>query len=287
MREVIAYPGVEGSFSCAAAQAMFPESERLGFETFEETARAVVDGRASYGLLPVENSYAGAVLATYGLLERLPLYIVGETFRAVRHQLLGLPGATVEGLREISSHPQAIAQCSEFLATLPRVRILPSANTALSARDVAEQGDPSRAAIASLEAAKAFGLTVLRGDIQTAANNTTRFLIVSPYFLPLGTPGKATVVFKVNNEVGALAKALTSFAESGLNMTRIESRPLPETPFYYFFSADFEGAMDREHLQRAMVAVRPFTSEVKLLGAYPKGSLPGGRCGDAGAAGTC
>ena len=272
MREVIAYPGTEGSFSCGAAQAAFPGRPCEGYPTFEEAARAAVEGRAAYALLPVENSYAGAVLTTYSLLEKLPLFIVGELYRPVRHQLLGVPGASLEGLKEISSHPQAIAQCGDFLATLPGMRILPSANTALSAREVAEAGDPTRAAIASRAAAAAFGLVILREDIQTAQNNTTRFLVVSPRFETQGAPGKATVVFRVNNEVGALARLLTSFAASGLNMTRIESRPLPETPFYYFFIADFEGELDREGLQRAMDAAAPHVREIKLLGAYPRGA---------------
>ena len=274
MRQIIAYPGTSGSFSAAAAQEAFPEGECVGYATFPEAAQAVVDRRADYALLPVENSFAGAVLTTYSILERLPLHIVGETMKAVRHQLLGLPGATVEGLRQIASHPQAIAQCDEFLSTLKGVQLIPSANTAISARDVALRGDPSFAAIASEEAAAAFGLTILRRNIQTSDHNTTRFFVLSLEDTPLGTPGKATVVFTLNNEVGALVRVLASFAESGLNMSRIESRPLPDTTFAYFFSADFEGPMDPAHLTCAMEAAAPFTQELRLLGIYPKARRP-------------
>lgn len=235
MCPVIAYPGVKGSFSASAAQSAFPSGHCVGYPTFPEAAQAVVDGKADYALLPVENSFAGAVLPTYALLEKLPLHIVGETMKPVRHQLLGLPGARLEDIRQIASHPQAIAQCDAFLATLPWVQIIPSANTAISARDVAAKGDLTCAAIASEEAAATFGLSVLCRDIQTSQHNTTRFFILSTNETPLASPSKATVVFTVNNEVGALVRVLASFAQSGLNMSRIESRPLPHTTFAYFF----------------------------------------------------
>jgi len=267
---VIAYPGTAGSFSHGAAQAAFPDGACVGYASFQEAAQAVVDGQADYALLPVENSFAGAVLLTYSLLEKLPLQIVGETMKSVRHHLLGLPGAALADIRHIASHPQAIAQCDEFLQTLPGVQIVPSANTAISAREVAQLGDKSRAAIASIEAAKEYGLVPLAENIQTSEHNTTRFFILSTSAIPLDTPSKATVTFRVNNQVGALVQVLASFADSGLNMTRIESRPLPETPFQYFFSADFEGAMDAAHLSRAMAAARPYTCALRLLGVYPK-----------------
>ncbi len=267
---VIAYPGTAGSFSHGAAQTVFPDGACVGYASFQEVAQAVVDGQADYALLPVENSFAGAVLLTYSLLEKLPLQIVGETMKSVRHHLLGLPGAALADIRHIASHPQAIAQCDEFLQTLTGVQIVPSANTAISAREVAQLGDKSRAAIASIEAAKEYGLVPLAENIQTSEHNTTRFFILSTSAIPLDTPSKATVTFRVNNQVGALVQVLASFADSGLNMTRIESRPLPETPFQYFFSADFEGAMDAAHLSRAMAAARPYTCALRLLGVYPK-----------------
>ena len=274
MSYVIAYPGTAGSFSHGAAQEAFPGSACVGYATFPEAAQAVVDGQADYALLPVENSFAGAVLPTYSLLEKLPLHIVGEPMKAVRHQLLGVPGATLADIRVIASHPQAIAQCDEFLQTLPGVQIVPSGNTAISAREVSLLGDRSRAAIASAEAAREYGLVSLAENIQTSATNTTRFFILSMSAIPLDTPRKATVTFTVNNEVGALVRVLSSFAESGLNMSRIESRPMPETPFQYFFSADFEGEMDAAHLSRAMAAARPYTCQLRLLGVYPKAAVP-------------
>ena len=274
MRQVIAYPGTTGSFSAVAAQEAFPEGEWEGYATFPEAAQAVMDGKADFALLPVENSFAGAVLPTYSILEKLPLHIVGETMKPVRHQLLGVPGAKIENIRQISSHPQAIAQCDEFLATMKGVQLIPSANTAISAREVAQMRDASCAAIASREAAEAFGLEILKEDIQTSDLNTTRFFILSLDDAPLADPEKATVIFTVNNEVGALVRVLESFAKSGLNMSRIESRPLPDTTFAYFFSADFEGEMDPAHLQAAMEAAKPYTRELRLLGVYPRAKRP-------------
>ncbi len=274
MPYVIAYPGTAGSFSHGAAQTVFADGVCVAYETFPEAAQAVVRGQADYALLPVENSFAGAVLPTYSLLEKLPLHIVGETMKAVRHHLLGVPGAKMTDIRHIASHPQAIAQCDAFLQTIPGVQIVPSANTAISAREVAAAEDKTRAAIASTEAAKEYGLVPLAENIQTSAHNTTRFFVLAMNPIPLSAPSKATVTFRVNDEVGALVKVLSSFAESGLNMTRIESRPLPETPFQYFFSADFEGAMDAAHLSRAMAAARPYTCALRLLGVYPKAQLP-------------
>ncbi len=274
MCEVIAYPGTEGSFSCMAAIERFPSCPCQGYPTFPEAAQAVVEGKARYALLPVENSFAGAVLTTYGLLEKLPLHIVGETMRRVRHNMLAVPGATLADIRRIDSHPQAIAQCMDFLQRLSGVQLIPSENTAISARNVAVAQDKTRAAIASVEAARTYGLNVLCRDIQTSRNNMTRFFILSRTENPLDTPDKATVVFTVNNEVGALVQVLASFAQSGLNMSRIESRPLPDTTFQYFFSADFEGTMDAAHLSRAMAAARPYTCELRLLGVYPRAKMP-------------
>ena len=274
MRPVIAYPGTEGSFSHAAARRTFEGGELVSFPTFREVAQAVVEHRADYGLLPVENSSAGAVLPTYKLLEALPLTIAAEVMEPVRHQLLGVPGATLAGIRRITSHPQAIAQCDRFLAGLTGVAIVPSENTALSAREVAEKGDPTVAAIASRQAAERFGLRVLAEDIQTSSHNVTRFYVIACGREPLGVPDKATVIFTVNNEVGALVRVLSIFAEHGLNMSRIESRPLPESAFYYFFSVDLEGDMDAAHLHRAMQAARPYTQQLRLLGTYPKAARP-------------
>lgn len=268
MSLIIAYPGTVGSFSYSAARSAFPDAEFVGYAAFEEAAHALTEWKADYALLPVENSSAGVVTKTYALLEKLPVYIVGEVCKTVRHQLLGIQGAKLEDIRVISSHPQAIAQCDAFLERLSNVQIIPSLNTAFSAKEVAEKKDPHMAAIASMDAQKEYGLAVIAQNIQTSDTNTTRFYILSMDSQPLGVPDKATVVFRVLNEVGALVKVLSSFSESGLNMSHIESRPIPDIPFQYFFIADFEGKIERSHLRQAMEKAKPYTQELRLLGTY-------------------
>ena len=269
----VAYPGLIGSFSYGAARQAFPDADLQGYRSFALTADAVTSGEADYAMLPVENSFAGAVLTTYGLLEKLPLYVVGETMCRVRHQLLGVPGASISDLRQITSHPQAIAQCDVFLASLPNVTVVASDNTAISAREVALAGDRTVAAIASEEAAKAFGLEVLKADIQTSANNTTRFLIVSKTKTPLATPDKATVVFQVKNEIGALMRVLQVFAANKLNMTRIESRPIREKPFLYFFMVDIEGQVNGGSFQKAIEDAQSVCEEIRVIGRYAAGKI--------------
>ena len=271
----VAYPGLIGSFSYGAARQAFPDADLQGYRSFALTADAVTSGEADYAMLPVENSFAGAVLTTYGLLEKLPLYVVGETMCRVRHQLLGVPGASISDLRQITSHPQAIAQCDVFLASLPNVTVVASDNTAISAREVALAGDRTVAAIASEEAAKAFGLEVLKADIQTSANNTTRFLIVSKTKTPLATPDKATVVFQVKNEIGALMRVLQVFAANKLNMTRIESRPIREKPFLYFFMVDIEGQVNGGSFQKAIEDAQSVCEEIRVIGRYAAGKIEG------------
>ena len=273
MSVLVAYPGTVGSFSCQAARSAFPEAELMAYASFEETTEALASWKVDYALLPIENSSAGAVAATYELLEKKPVHIVGEVCRAVRHQLLGIPGSSLDQIRTISSHPHAIAQCDAFLAKMKGVQIVPSLNTAISARDVSEKKDPGYAAIASIDAAKEYHLAVLAKDIQTAKQNTTRFFILSMDAQPLDVPDKATVIFRIANVVGALAKVLTSFAQSGLNMTRIESRPIPDRPFQYMFLVDFGGIMDRTQVRQAMEKAKMFTEELRLLGMYPGARL--------------
>ena len=274
MSLIVAYPGTAGSFSCSAARSAFPDAELIAFQTFEETAQALTDWRCDYALLPIENSHAGVVLTTYRLLEKLPVHIVGEVIRVIHHQLLGVPGARMEDIRVISSHPQAIAQCGEFLSRLAGVQVITSGNTALSAKETAEKKDVSFAAIASMEAQKEYGLSVLASNIETSGNNMTRFFILSNDSQPMGVPDKATLVFRVKDEVGSLVKVLSIFSDHGLNMTRIESRPVPESSFQYFFSADLEGKMDRSILRKALEAAKPLTQELRLLGVYPKAKMP-------------
>ncbi|MBQ2700058.1 MAG: bifunctional chorismate mutase/prephenate dehydratase [Clostridia bacterium] len=267
----ITYPGTQGSFSQQAAKAFFgEEAAYLGQDSWEEAALMVQMGEADYGVFPVENSSAGSVPLSFDLMTRYGLYIQDEKLVKIRHHLLGVKGANLAEICQVHSHPQAIAQCDDYLAAHPNWRLTPSSNTAVSARQVAQGGDRSQAAIASLEAAEAFGLQVLAEDIQSSQLNATRFACVGRDLKSLRAPTKASIYFILDNQVGALNKLLTSFANYQLNMSRIVSYPLKDRPFEYYFLADFEGQMDAEHLYKALADSRKAARELRLLGIYGK-----------------
>ena len=274
MRDIkgaVAFPGTEGSFSQQAAVAFFGEEcAYLACETFGGTLDSIKRGEAAYAVLPIENSSAGAVAETYDLLLKSSLHIVGEQVLPVAHHLLAVPGSRMEDIREIHSHPQALSQCRKFLSAYPQIVQIPSLNTALSARSVAEGKDAHKAAIAGSYAAKLYGLQILRENIHDNPYNTTRFVVIGKDSRSLRTPDKASVTFHVLNQVGSLAQLLTCFAEHKVNLSKIESRPIPEKPWEYFFFADFEGVMDEAELFMALDAASHCAGELRLLGRYGK-----------------
>ena len=271
MRNVVSFPGTEGSFSQQAAVAFFGEDcGYLACDTFLGAMEAVATKEADYAVLPIENSSAGAVGETYDLLIKSDLHIVGEQVLPVAHHLLAVMGSRLEDIREIHSHPQALTQCRRFLALHPNAVQVPSLNTALSAKSVALWGDRVKAAIAGSLAARLYGLDILKENIHDNPNNTTRFVVISRTISPIHTPDKASVTFHVTNQVGSLAQLLTCFAEHGVNLSKIESRPIPGKSWEYFFFADFEGAMDEMELNKALQAAANCARELRLLGRYKK-----------------
>ncbi len=271
VKRAVAFPGTEGSFSQQAAVSFFGEDNSyLPCETFGGTLEAVVRRDAAYAVLPIENSSAGAVAETYDLLLKSRLHIVGEQVLPVAHHLLSVPGSSLEDIREIHSHPQALSQCRNFLSHYLEIVQVPSLNTALSARNVAEWKDTHKAAIAGSYAARLYGLQLLRENIHDDPYNTTRFVVIGRDARSLRTPNKASVTFHVSNQVGSLAQLLTCFAEHKVNLSKIESRPIPEKPWEYFFFADFEGAMDETELNKALEAAAHCSGDLRLLGRYGK-----------------
>jgi len=274
MRDIegaVAFPGTEGSFSQQAAVSFFGEDNSyLACETFGGALEAATQGKAAYAVLPIENSSAGAVAETYDLLIKSSLHIVGEQVLPVAHHLLAVPGTRMEDLYEIHSHPQALSQCRNFLSGHPDIVQIPSLNTALSAKYVAEWKDTRKAAIAGSYAARLYGLTILRENIHDNPYNTTRFVVIGRENRSLREPNKASITFHVTNQVGSLAQLLTCFAEHKVNLSKIESRPIPEKPWEYFFFADFEGVMDEAELNMALLAASGCARELRLLGHYGK-----------------
>ena len=270
----VAYQGEPGAYSEAALLRFNPAADPLPRETFDEVFRAVQEREATHGVFPIENSIGGTIHRNYDLLLEHELPIVGEVKLSIVHSLLALQGTTVEGVRRVYSHPQALAQCERFLRTLSGVEIVATYDTAGSAKLIREGKLPDTAAIASERAATVFGLSVLRSGIQDFADNVTRFLLISREALPLGPTDKTTVVFTLTNEPGALFKALSVFALRGIDLTKLESRPIPGRPFEYLFYADL--AADREELRcaRALMHLAEFAPLLRTLGSYPRWNEP-------------
>lgn len=270
----IAYQGVEGSYSHLAAQRRYAGRAGgallAGHETFRSAAATVLDGTADLALLPIENTTAGSINETYDLLAGGAMYITGEVVSAIEHCLLAVPGVTIEELRVVRSHPQALAQCHDFFARHPHLTPRADTDTAGSARHVAEVGDRTHAAIASAAAAARYGLVVLEKGIQSATGNATRFVEIAlrPAPVPDGTPAKTSMVLSLADRPGALGEILMRFAARGLSLTKLESRPIPDAPFTYRFYADVLGHAASEPFVAALADIQPLTTELRVLGTY-------------------
>jgi chorismate mutase/prephenate dehydratase len=273
---VVGFQGTEGAYGHQAARQHFGVSRRpvtlKAYRSFRETLDAVQQGDVERAVVPIENSAAGSVHEVYDLLFRLNLAVVGEEILEIQHCLLGLQDAAVEGLRRVHSHPQALAQCSEFLAELRDVEPEPAANTALAAARVAELQDPAEAAIASEDAGRRFGLQVLRRDIANQAVNLTRFLIVAatPIECDPLVDAKVSLVFGTRHDRGALVRCLNVLADEGVNLTKLESRPRPGAAWEYVFYVDFEGHLTEPRVQSALAGLAVTTQFVRVLGCYPR-----------------
>jgi chorismate mutase/prephenate dehydratase len=276
----VAYQGTEGAYGHQAACQHYGVSSRAvalkAYPTFRQMLEAVVDGHADRGVLPIENTTAGSVYEAYDLLLRYNLALVGEEIVDIRHCLVGVADVPLETLRQIHSHPQALAQCSEFLSSLPACEATSAANTALAAGRVRELNDPAQAAIASEEAAAHFGLHVLRRGIANQAVNYTRFVIVSaePVDCDPRIAAKVSLVLATTHEHGALARSLNVIADEGISMTKLESRPRQGSPWEYVFYIDVEGHVSEPRMQAALAGLASRTRFVKVLGCYPARSLP-------------
>jgi chorismate mutase/prephenate dehydratase len=274
---LVGYQGTEGAYSQLAAMHHFEgaaESVRcLGYHSFREMLEALKAGEVDYAVLPIENSIAGSINESYDLLAEMGLSLVGEEFQPIAHCLIGAADVAVTDIRRIYSHPVALAQCGEFLETLQDCHVEAFVDTAMSVEKVKNDADPGQAAIASEEAAALHGLPVLRRDIADHPENYTRMVVVAPepaHYEP-GVACKTSLIFSTIHEKGALARCIAIFAERGLNLTKIESRPKPDTPFEYIFYVDFEGSVDRETTQAALRELGDVTTFLTVLGSYPIG----------------
>lgn len=278
----VAFQGIEASYSQLAATKYFAARSALmefvGQRTFAEALAMAESGEVGYAFLPIENTTAGSINQTYDLLRQTDLRIVGEEILHVRHCLLGVEGAKVAELRRVLSHPQALTQCSRYLAGLGEVELVAFEDTAASAREVQRAGSATQAAIASIEAAETYGLQVLEQGIADQDENWTRFVVISGLEIELDPriPSKTSLVLTTPHREGALAHCLNLLAEHDLNLTKLESRPVPSRPWEYLFYVDIEGSVESESAALGIAELRRECPYLKVLGSYPSRTTAAG-----------
>lgn len=264
----IAYQGEPGAFSEAAARQIDANAELLPRRGFEDVLDAVRTGGVDYGVLPIENSIGGSIHRNFDLLLEHELPIVGELELPVVHNLLALPGTAMSAVIRIYSHPQALAQCDRFLRRLTGVEVVATYDTAGSAKLIVDEHLADAAAIASARAAEVFGLAILHAAIQDYEHNVTRFILIGNQPVTADPPDKTTIVFSLKNEPGALFKALSVFALRGIDLSKLESRPMPGKKWEYLFYADLKAARETQACDRALSHLAEFAPMVRVLGSY-------------------
>lgn len=268
----VGFQGEPGAFSESAAVRLLGEEIRtVPRSTFEATFAAIADGAADALLVPVENTLAGSVLRVYDLLLESPLEMCGETILPIEHQLMGMPGARLEELRAVASHPMALAQCERFFSDNPKVRRVPAEDTAGSVREMMERGDKQCGSIAGRRAAGHYGAVILKENIQDNAENFTRFVLLLPPEEARQFRGpdarKISLAMRLAHKPGALLASLAPFANHEVNLLKIESRPIHGSPWEYQFFLDVE-ANQPESLEQALTEAQEATSELRVLGRY-------------------
>jgi chorismate mutase/prephenate dehydratase len=265
----VCYQGAEGAYSEEATIRFFGEDcKRFHVETFRDAFGALEDGSADYAVLPIENSTAGIVSEVYDLLTEYENYIVGEQIIDIKHCLMGVPGAKLEDITTVYSHPQALMQSARFLAEHSDIRQVSMKNNAFAARKVAEDKDKTQAAIASKRAADIYGLEVIKEAVNQADSNSTRFIVVTNQKVYLKGAGKISLCLEIPHEAGSLYHIMSHFIYNGLNMTKIESRPIEDRNWEYRFFIDFDGNLEDSAVKNALRGLREEARMMKILGNY-------------------
>jgi prephenate dehydratase len=268
-RPRVGYQGEPGAFSEEAVQALFPGSVPVPHRGLRTIFDDVRSGELRYGVVPLENSQAGSITETYELLREGSVSIVGEVVVAVDHALLALPGTRVDEIRLVSSHPQALAQCHEFLARLD-AEVVAVYDTAGAAKRIAEERRAGEAAVAAPRAGEMYGLELLASGIQTSPDNQTRFVAISVDATPLAPEDKTSILFGVSNQPGSLYRALGHLASRNLNLSKLESRPLGREPWEYQFYADVDAGLRTAPFAEALEALKADVTFLQVLGSYPR-----------------
>lgn len=263
----VAYSGVEGAFAHIAAGRIFPKSNRVSCRDFKAAYDAVVSGECDAAVLPIENSYAGEVGQTIDLIFSGNLYINGIYELEIHQNLLGIPSATVEDIRKVTSHPQALSQCHDYI----RQRGFDAeeaSNTAVAAKLVADSKDKTLGAIASVETAEIYGLKVLETNINKSGENTTRFAVLSKVRAVSPGLSSSVMMFTVSHEAGSLAKAISIIGKYGYNMTALRSRPLRKHSWQYYFYVEIDGTADTENGEKMMEELNLVCDRLKVAGTF-------------------
>jgi prephenate dehydratase len=269
----VAFQGERGAYSEAAAVAFFGDSvDPIPNDDFDSVFEAVAHNQADRGVLPVENSLAGSIHRNYDLLLRYDLFIVGEIQTPIAHQLIALPGVTLDDIKRVYSHPQALAQCEHSITKLlPHSERVVTYDTAGSIKMIREENIRDGAGLASQRAASIYGMNILQPDMQDNAENYTRFVVVGPEpTIPEGE-AKTSIVFSLENVPGSLFKSLAVFALRDIDLTKIESRPLQGKRWQYLFYIDFVGSQHEERCRNALNHLQEIAPFFRLLGSYPRG----------------
>ena len=264
--------GVPGAFSQRACQAVFEHPQTQFVPEFEDVFQAVSRGECEFGILPIENSSAGSVTAVYDLMKRHQFYIARSVRVKVEHNLLVKPGTTLDKITDLYSHEQAISQCSQFLRSHPQITVHPYSNTAKSAQLVAQDTSPGTAAISSRECAQLYGLTVLESGIQNSQQNYTRFICITREPVVYEKANKVSVMLSIPHTAGSLYRVLSRFSYGGINLTKLESRPIPDTDFEFMFYFDLQCPKDPRLLAGILEDLQEELDTFVFLGAYQEQS---------------
>ena len=263
----VAYSGVEGAFAHIAAGRIFPEGNRVSHSDFKAAYEAVVKGECDVAVLPIENSYAGEVGQTVDLIFSGSLYVNGIYELDIHQNLLGVPGATIEDVKTVVSHPQALSQCHDYIE-LRGFKTEESNNTALAAKSVAEANDKSVGAIASVETAEIYGLKVIEANVNKSSENSTRFAVLSKVKAASPVLTSTILMFTVKNEAGSLANALAIIGRYGYNMTALRSRPLKKDSWQYYFYVEIDGTTESENGRNMLAELSDECEKLKVAGTF-------------------
>ncbi|AFV03235.1 Chorismate mutase I [Dehalobacter sp. UNSWDHB] len=267
---VVGFQGIPGSYSEQALKEYFGEGKNAkNYVNFEDVFQALAAEEIDYGVLPLENSFTGGIADVYDLLCQFGFYIVGEKCIQIDHNLLAVKGAKLEDIREVCSHPQGFQQSSIFLRKHPEWNQVTCSNTAVSAKKVADAGSKALASIASRRAAELYGLDILAEKINNNPANFTRFIIIGRKPELRSAGNKISLVVAISHEPGSLYRVLSHFARNGLNMMKIESRPMTDKTWEYLFYIDFEGNLNNDMVKKAVDGIEKESAYFQMLGNYP------------------